>query len=464
MLSKIAAYMETWNMIEKGDRIIAGVSGGADSVCLLFVLLELQKKYPFELTAVHVNHGLRGEAADADEAYVTALCRQQNVPCIVYREDVKQLAKERKQSTEEAGRMLRRELFEKTLQMQGGGKVALAHHKNDNAETLILNLARGSGLKGLGGMRPVAGHFIRPLLCVERSEIESYLEERGIAYCTDETNHEDDYARNRIRHHMIPYMEQEINRKTVSHMERTMEQLREVQDYLESETEKYLPACVEWTAEGYTVWEKAFASLPKVIRPLVLKRLLTELSGKAKDIESVHMEMLQELFEKQVGRRVDLPYGLVAKRVYDGITIGRQTDENSKMKEEIPLKPEEGHFQLVSFGNYRISCRILKIEEWEEKVTQKSNTKAFDYDIISDIITVRTRRAGDYITLHPDGGTQKLKSYFINEKIKEELRDSILLVAEGSHLLWIVGYRTNPAYAVGRNTKRVLEIQIEKGE
>ena len=125
---------------------------------------------------------------------------------------------------------------------------------------------------------------------------------------------------------------------------------------------------------------------------------------------------------------------------------------------------QEKSFQSVSFGNYRISCRILKIEEWEEKVTQKSNTKAFDYDIISDIITVRTRRAGDYITLHPDGGTQKLKSYFINEKIKEELRDSILLIAEGSHLLWIVGYRTNPAYAVGRNTKRVLEIQIEKGE
>lgn len=464
MLNKIAAYMEKWNMVEKGDRIIVGISGGADSVCLLFVLLELQKKIPFELTAVHVNHGLRGEAADADEAYVTALCRRQNVPCIVYREDVKRLAKERKQTTEEAGRQLRRELFEKTLIEKGGGKIALAHHKNDNAETFILNLARGTGLKGLGGMRPVTGHFIRPLLCVERSEIESYLEERGVDYCTDETNYEDDYVRNRIRHHMIPYMEREINRKTVSHMERTMEHLREVQSFLESETEKYLPGCVERTAQGYTVWGEAFGELPEVIKPLVVKRLLTELAGKAKDIESVHIEMVQQLFEKQASRRVDLPYGLVAKRVYDGITIGRQIEKTPEIKTAIVLEPEEGHSKSVFFLNYKICYRILKREEWEQKITQKSNTKAFDYDIIGDMITVRTRRAGDYITLHSDGRTKKLKAYFINEKVKEELRDEIPLIAEGSHLLWIVGYRTNPAYKVGRNTKRILEIQIEKGE
>ena len=173
MQRKIEQYVSKWDMLKKEDKVITGVSGGADSICLLFVLLELQKKIPFELVVVHVNHGLRGEDADGDEAYVKELCKEHGIVCEIYSENVELIAKNRKQSTEEAGRYVRREAFQKAMQTHGGTKIALAHHKNDSVETFFMNLARGTGLKGLGGIRPVVGEYIRPLLCLERKEIET---------------------------------------------------------------------------------------------------------------------------------------------------------------------------------------------------------------------------------------------------------------------------------------------------
>ena len=218
MLEKIRRYMEKWHMLEKGDKVIVGVSGGADSICLLFVLIQLQKELPFELACVHVNHQLREADADADETYVKTFCERYRIPCEIYREDVALIAKKRKQSLEEAGREVRREAFVKTLKRYGGTKIALAHHQNDNAETFLMNVARGAGLKGLGGIRPVNGNVIRPLLAVERGEVEKYLEEEGIVFCVDETNKSDAYMRNRIRNHILPYFEEQVNKRIVTHI------------------------------------------------------------------------------------------------------------------------------------------------------------------------------------------------------------------------------------------------------
>ena len=182
MLEKIKSFIAKQDMLEKEDCVIVGVSGGADSVCLLFVLLELQKSIGFQLAAVHVNHGLRGEEATRDENFVKKLCEEKGVPFVSYFENVELLAKKWKQSTEEAGRNFRRDCFEKTLKEMGGTKIALAHHKNDNVETFLWNLCRGTGLKGMRGILPVSGVWIRPLLCLSRKEIETYLEQMGISY------------------------------------------------------------------------------------------------------------------------------------------------------------------------------------------------------------------------------------------------------------------------------------------
>ena len=470
MLDKVRDYARKWQMLQKEDCVIAGVSGGADSVCLLFVLLELRKEIGFDLVVAHVNHGLRGEAANADEDYVKSLCETLGVPCECYFEDVELFAKNRKQSTEEAGREVRKAFFEELLLKYKGTKIALAHHQNDNAETLILNLTRGTGLKGLGGIAPMNGHVIRPLLCISREEVENYLNSKGISYCEDATNKEDDYTRNRVRNHVLSYLEQEVNGKAVEHMNETMEQLRQVQAYMEEQMRGCKSLCVkEMTGgeatectSGFLVQAQTYQDIPEVIKPMLLKSVLVDVCGREKDLEAVHIKDLQELFEKQVGRKLDLPYQMEAKRVYEGIWIGEKRSETEIIEEEVWDLSEEK--REISIAGYQIQCEQMEAAEMCAKECEKSHTKYFSCDIIKNSVMFRTRRSGDYITIHPDGRTQKLKTYFINEKIPQEERDSILLVADGSHVLWIVGHRVGCAYEVKENTKRVLKIHVNKGE
>lgn len=463
MLEKIRRYVEKWHMIEKGDKIVVGVSGGADSICLLFVLLKLQRELSFELICVHVNHGLRGDDADADEGYVKSFCEKYQIPCVIYREDVAWIAKERKQSLEEAGREVRREAFGKTLKQYGGTKIALAHHKNDNAETFFMNVARGTGLKGLGGMHPVNGKVIRPLLAVERGEIEQYLKERQIAFCTDQTNEMDDYTRNRIRNHIVPYFEQEINPKVVAHIGETMEQLREVQLFLEEQTECGYRACTSKENQGILIKKELFCTLPRAIQPFVLKRVLFEVCHKEKDLEAIHLEILQELLAKQVGKKVNLPYSMEAVRTYEGIVCQKKGAKQSGEGEKV-LVCEAGKQHVCRWNGWEIRTRVFEAAKAAKEPLEKIYTKWFDYDIITSTVTVRTRRAGDYLTIHADGRRQKLKSYFINEKIPASEREKIPLIAQEGHILWAVGYRTSSICRVTEHTKRILEIQINEGE
>ncbi len=463
MLDKVKHYAKKWNMLTNEDCVIVGVSGGADSICLLLMLLEMQRDVGFDVVAVHVNHGLRGVEADADEAFVKDFCKERSVPLEIYHVDVAMVAKDRKQSPEEAGREVRRECFEQARTKHDGTKIALAHHQNDNAETFLFRLARGTGLKGLGGMAPVKGEYIRPLLCVDRDEIEEHLREQRVSYCIDASNASDEYTRNRIRNHVIPFLQEEINTKAIQHMSDTMEQMRQVQEYLEAQANSYMETCVRRTEHGYVIKEEQYRKVPQVLQAILLKHVMTAVCQREKDIESIHVNQLQELFEKQTGRKINLPYQMEARRVYDGIEIYVKKDGQNHPAEEIffELKQPEATFQ---WQNQNISYRILNKMQIDGETLEKSHTKRFDCDIIKHGISFRTRRPGDYITIHPDGRTQKLKAYFINEKIPKEERDKVLLVADGSHILWIVGYRVSCTYQVNENTNRVLEIHVDKGE
>lgn len=463
MIEKVARFVAKWEMLNKADKVVVGVSGGADSVCLLFVLMELQKTIGFDIIVVHVNHLLRGEDAESDEKYVRELCEKYHLTCEVYRENVEWIAKNKRESLEEAGRNVRREAFEQTLKKYGGTKIALAHHRNDNAETLLMNLARGSGLAGLGGMRPVKENRIRPLLCLERKEIEEYLLKRQIAYCTDETNYSDAYTRNRVRNHVIRTLEQGVNEKTVAHFSETMERIWELQDYMEEEAERRYDR-VSLEKENKTVLLKEeYEKLPLILRGMVIKKAIVSMTKKEKDIHAVHIEEVQKLMGNQVGRQIHLPYGVCACRCYEGICITfaremRQKEEAEK--QEIDLL-QSNHRQI---GEWNISYEIKNAEEISREEVENPYTKCFDCDIMDRTIVIRTRAAGDYITINESGAKQKLKSYFINEKIPKEERDRVLLLADGSHILWVVGYRRGCAYQIGKNTKHILKITIDIGE
>lgn len=445
MEQKVNAYIQKYHMLEKGEKIVIGVSGGADSVCLLFLLLSLRSEWDLKLQAVHVHHGLRGADADADERYVRELCQTQNVPLCVFHEDVKAYAKERGMTEEEAGRVLRRERFVQIKNETGASKIALAHHKNDNVETVLWNLSRGSGIRGAGGIRPKNGDWIRPLLCVTREEIEDYLCERKIAYCEDATNKEDDYTRNRLRNHVIPYLQEEINARAVEHIADAVEQFRAVGEYLEKETARYLQTCIRRQGETWILQKEQFEQVPEVLQSYVLHEVLGEVAGQKKDLAQIHVRMVRELLEKQVGRTCDLPYQIQVRRCYEGLEISKAV-----LKEEI----EQPQVEMRTFSRGE---RALTFPE-------NPYTKWFDYDIIKGTVTLRHREPGDYISINKAGGTKKLKQYFIDEKVPQKEREDIWLLADGKQIMWIVGYRQSQEYQITDHTRTILEVKINGGE
>ena len=446
MYKKVRAYVRKYDMLTKEDTVIAGISGGADSVCLLFVLLKLKEEIGFQIHAVHVNHGIRGEASDRDEIYVRTLCEEKGVAFAVFHENVPLYARERKLTEEEAGRDLRRKAFEKALKDFGGTKVALAHHMDDNAETVLWNLCRGTGVRGLGGIAPISGVWIRPFLCVKRQEIESYLKKWGISYCTDETNFVNTYTRNRIRGEVMPYLEKNLNEQTVLHIAETAAKMRVLEDYVRREATAGARECIRKDECGRLIFlREPYEPLDEALKPYVVYEVICKAAGHRKDIESVHVKNIQELLGKQVGRRVSLPYGLTAIRCYEGLCF---------VKEYVKGDWDKGEFCF----------RVFEKSSVTEVFPQNPYTKWFDYDIIKNTVKIRHREPGDYLTVDKNGSRQKLKQYFINEKIPQERRSGIWLAADGSHIMWIVGYRQNQAYQITEKTKRILEIQFYKGD
>lgn len=239
-MRQVQNFIREQKMIMPGDFVIAGVSGGADSVCLFFELLAYQKEIPFSMEVVHIEHGIRGQDSLADANYVENLCKEYGVPFHLVSCDIKKMAQESSLTVEEAGRKARYQAFEQAAKKSGRSncKIAVAHNLDDQAETILMNLARGSGLRGLGGIRPVRENIIRPLLNTRRSEIEAALRGRQITWRTDETNHQTEYTRNRIRLEILPLLAQGVNGQAASHIAQAGLRLQEAEDYIQSQVQK----------------------------------------------------------------------------------------------------------------------------------------------------------------------------------------------------------------------------------
>lgn len=467
---KVFSYMREHHMLQPGDKVVAGISGGADSVCLLFVLLEWAKRHPLELSVVHVNHGIRREAAE-DAGYVEKLCREQGIPFFLVEEDVHAYAERERCSEEEAGRRVRYDAFYRVAQERGAGKIAVAHNLNDRSETMLFHLFRGSGLKGLGSILPVRGEIIRPLLGLERSEIETYLRERGICWQEDATNAQDVYTRNRIRHHIMPYVEKEIVSGAARHMAQTAEHLAETEDYLTGQTKAALQECVEeqfqreqGKAKRYQIDIDKFKGLHRVLQKRMLLMLVQSLTPSQKDISAVHIQKLLTLFIREGNRSICLPFGIEGRRSYEWVYLERGSVKEDQTQEqwEISLPAVGEHLEWKVKGENSFVFHTFFYEKGQE-VPRNEYTKWFDCDKIEKSLMLRTRKSGDYLTIADGQGEYRhkpLKDYMIDRKIPIEQRAQILLLADGQHVLWLPEYRISEYYKISENTKRILQVQL----
>lgn len=437
-----------------GGRVVAAVSGGADSVCLLALLEELFSRGEIELRAVHIHHGLRGEEADRDARWVEELCRSMKVPCQIFYENVRDFAAVGKLSEEEAGRILRYRRLQEAAEAWEGQEtgenvlIAAAHHQEDQAETILHNLCRGSGLKGMGGMEKKRGRLIRPLLEERRETILRWLEERGLTYCQDSTNASDHYTRNRIRGRLIPAIQNEVNEKGVENIARMGRMAALADDFLTEEAVRWLKERANEGCPGQPelfLPEESFLRLHRILQFYAVRLALVQVTGRQRDLTWLHAQETLGLFERQTGRRIFLPGGFEAVREYGGIRIGKRR----------PKKPETAVLPKVEFLSF----------PWKKgmEFPKKQYTKWFDCDRIKGTPTLRFRQEGDYITL-PGGKKKALRRYMIDEKIPGQMRDGIPLLADGSHIIWVIGYRISEYYKIGPDTLRILQVSVRQEE
>ena len=501
MYQKVKAYIREHGMIEAGDVVLAGVSGGGDSMAMLALLKRYQTELPFSLCAVHVHHGIRGEEANRDELLVKETCEKWEIPFLAYRYPVPELARKWKMGLEETGRKVRQDAFSraemdfpgKNKQAEGRAepksaartRIALAHNENDVAETLLHNLCRGTGLKGLASILPVRDGIIRPVLCLNKQEIVNYLIEEQIPYVTDSTNLTDDYTRNKIRHQILPVLEEQVNPSAVRHMAETASLVSQAEEYLSRQGELLVKKYGENRERGIFLSEVFWREEPAVASYGVLQ-VFEELAGKRKDFTAAHVKSVENLLRLQVGRRINLPYDLAALRTYGGILLGERellgvSARNLKLKEHdveqserekdkntlpqsvlVQRKELEGRGRRGIFPDNRFLLKIFSNEG--QKIEEKTYTKWLDYDRIEQELSIRTRQPGDFLIVDDKGSRKKLNRYFIDEKIPSEERDSILLLCAGSEVLWVVGGRINENYKITPRTRRILEIQYQGGK
>ncbi|MCS3917598.1 tRNA(Ile)-lysidine synthase [Caldanaerobacter subterraneus subsp. tengcongensis MB4] len=457
MIEKVLRTIEKYNMIEKDDKIVMGISGGPDSLCMLDVLFNLKGKFNLKLYVVHVNHMIRGEDAKKDAEFVEKLCKDLDLPFFLFEENIPYLAKKMGLSEEQAGRYVRYKAFEETLKRVGGNKIAVAHNKNDVAETVLLNILRGTGLRGLIGIKPVNGNIIRPLIEIERREIEKYLKDKNLHPRIDHTNYEDLYTRNKIRLKVIPYIEEVFKIDLVENLSRMAAILLEEDDYLEAKCEEVFNQICEINGEEIKVDVDALKSQHTAIKRRLVRRMYFYVKGETDGLEYGHVEDVLNLLDKPTSSKIDLPFEIEALKMYNNLVIRKKkTKEKVKFKEVLKIP---GVTTIEGIGKFK--AYVVDISQVDD-FNKGEYIKFFDYDKIKGEIVVKSREDGDRFSPLGMRGTKKLKEFFIDEKIPREERDYIPLVAIGKEIVWVVGYRMSEKFKVDKNTSKVLVIEYTK--
>lgn len=448
---RIGDYILENGLLEDGDSVLVGLSGGADSTALLHVLVRLSKTRGYSVCAAHFNHMIRGGEADEDESFCRDLCDAWGVPFFSDSADVPACAREQGLSLETAGRLLRYGFLERVRERTGAKYLATAHHMNDNAESILLHMLRGSGLAGLLGIKPKRGDIIRPLLAVRREEIEAYLELEGVPFRTDKTNLVPDGSRNRVRLELLPYIEEHLNPGIVTTLCSMSELLLKDEEFLLGEAEK---ARDKLKKDGGLL-RRELDALPYPVKTRVIRLELSERNAIV-DVERKHLDAILEMLPGRTGARLALP-GIEVRTSYDLVKFGRPAADTPDFL--IPLK--EGLIE-TPLGSFRIDS-----VEGTEGFRKDPNVLFMDADklgALTDPAVIRPRGEGMRITPVGAPGGKKLKDYFIDRKVDREERDSIPLIVSGNEVLFIPGLTSSELVKVDGTTARMIRAEFVRKE
>ena len=475
--NKVADFIREDALCESADKILLAVSGGADSIALMYAMVALRAEgvLSAELTCAHINHQLRGAEAEGDEEFVVVQAGKLGLPVTTKRVDVRGFARRNKLSIETAGRRLRIESLIDIAKANNCKWVATGHQKNDNAETVLHRLLRGTGFRGLGGIGAVRVfdediRFVRPLLCVRRDEIVEYLKERNLSWRTDHTNYDCTYRRNYIRHRLIPVLEQDCSGSVVGELFELSRSAQRFYGLVCGCAEKLWPVVAECDTNNVKLDLHSFlAQLPAVRIELIRRSLAAMRSGEG-DLTQRHFGTILQLAEQKVsGKRIELPGGFVVRYEYGKLVFARinelQTEERASKSVEIEIPGRTG------FGRYSIGASVfeagvkkkLALENVRKLKTQNSKFKTvewFDLDKVKLPLVVRFRRTGDRFWPLGLAGEKRIGKFLTAARVPQQTREKMLIVADAEKIIWVWPIRISEETRIISGTQNVLQLQI----
>lgn len=455
------------DLINYGDSIVVGISGGYDSVCLLHILYSISSELNLKLYPVHVNHMLRGEEALRDENCVRNFCTSIGIDLHIEKIDVAKKALQDKISLEEAGRNARYDVFNRIAKEKCANKIAVAHSRNDQAETILMRIFRGTGLEGLKGIEYKRDNIIRPLLDIDRLQIENYVDGKGLEAIIDSSNLHTDYFRNRIRLNVIPEINSAVGADITENLLRLSKIVVTDEDFLRYNAELYYEKAIISKKKFFIELNlEELKKMHQAMRGRVLRLAVFSACGSINDLGYVHIDKLLWLIESgRTGAQVHIPNGMMAIRTYCSLIIREQAtiEKIGSFEQKLEI-PGETHISSID------SIIVIKIINFEtnascyEFINKNKDiyTKFIDFrklQLKKDVeLVVRNRRDGDSFKPLNSNGTKKLKEYFIDNKIPREKRDEFPLIAINKEIIWIIGNKTSDNYKVTDNTNSVLMI------
>ena len=471
ILKTVRQTIENFSMLERGDHVLIAVSGGADSVALLRVLDMLSNEYQLGLTIAHLNHGLRGGEADEDESFVRHLSNEMGIDFIAKRVDIRALQMGKGRSLEEIAREERYKFLEETAQSYGAGKIATGHHSDDHAETIILNLIRGSGLEGLKGIPPVRNQrIIRPLLRVTTREIHTFLQQEALPHVKDSSNVDLIFLRNKIRHQLLPELAAHYNPRIAKTLCKTAEIIRRDDHYLQSVVQAILLkwGIVPGRSENLLPLNE-FNDLHEALRARIIKCLLESFTPCKTGIGYQHVDAVLKLCLSagKRARSLDLPYKIGIEKSANILRINKMSARSARpFDRNWNRKLPEFLYDIAvpSVVDINPIARAICFDfvpPPDLKLIKKSpHIGYFDYDKISPPLILRSSKPGDRIAPLGMLGTKKLQDYYVDKKIPLSLRCEIPLLVDAGSVIWIAGQTISERVKIGRQTKKVLKAEI----